>query len=291
MKKIKNNIFNIGDLDLDLIKYCINNSTDNKSNLEGKNIGLIFEKPSTRTRLSFSVGISQLKGNPIDVRFQDLNFSRNETFEDTFKALDCYLDGLIYRTSNHDHLIKASEFFSKPIINGLSNISHPCQALGDLFTLFEHFKTLKLNILWVGDMNNVCYSLVEMVNILKDLNLIILTPKEIEIKNRWSFSKNVSVLNDINNINLSDIDCVMTDVYISMNDLDNNEKSELLSSFQVNKKLIDKTSKNSVFMHCLPAKIGKEVTKEVIEGPKSIVWKQAKNRMHAQKRLMQCLDW
>lgn len=291
MKKIKNNIFNIRDLNNDLINYCINNSTDNKSNLEGKNIGLIFEKPSTRTRLSFSVGISQLKGNPLDIRFQDLNFSRNETFEDTFKAMDCYLDGLIYRTSNHDNLIKASKFFSKPIINGLSDISHPCQALGDLFTLFEHFKTLKLNILWVGDMNNVCYSLVEIVNLLKDLNLIILTPKEIETKNKWSFSKNVSVFNETRNFNLSEIDCVMTDVYISMNDLENNEKSELLSSFQVNKELIDKTSKNSVFMHCLPAKVGKEVTREVIEGPKSIVWKQAKNRMHAQKRLMQCLDW
>ena len=125
--------------------------------LENKTIGFLFEKPSTRTRVSFFTGIVQLKGNVIDLRYEDLNISREESFEDTFKAMNCYLDGLIYRTTNHDKLIEASKYFDKPIINALSNISHPCQIISDLFTLYQNFKSLDLEILWMGDMNNVLY--------------------------------------------------------------------------------------------------------------------------------------
>ena len=125
---------NISDLTLDELKNIINVKTD-ENNLEGINIGLLFEKPSTRTRLSFIAGISNLGGKPIEIRFEDLNISRDESFEDTFKAMNCYLDGLIYRTTDHKRLNKASKFFSKPIINALSDISHPCQTIGDLLTL------------------------------------------------------------------------------------------------------------------------------------------------------------
>ena len=114
--------------------------------LQNKNIGLLFEKYSTRTRLSFAVGISDLGGNVIDIRLDDLNISRNESFEDTFRAMDCYLDGLIYRTSDHQKLVEAAKYFNKPIINALSDISHPCQALSDLFTIQEHFNSLEVKL-------------------------------------------------------------------------------------------------------------------------------------------------
>ena len=281
-----NNFFNISDLSKDEILqiFSIN---DNALSLKNKNIGLLFEKQSTRTRLSFSVGINQLSGNFIDLRFEELNFSRNESFEDTFKAMNCYLDGLVFRTVSHKKLVKASKFFDKPIINALSDISHPCQILSDLLTIKEKFGSLDIHILWIGDMNNVCYSLVEIANIFSEIKLSVCSPKKISEKKNWSFNENIKIFNNITDVNLSSVNCVMTDVFISMNDYNNNEKIEILKPFIVNNDLMLKTASNSVFMHCLPAKVGLEVTEEVFKSPKSIVWKQAYNRMVAQKKLLQ----
>ena len=159
--------------------FSILEGENNTKNLQNKSIGLLFEKYSTRTRLSFTVGISNLGANAINIRFEELNISRNESFEDTFRAMECYLDGLVYRTDDHQKLIQASNYFKKPIINALSDKSHPCQALGDLYTIKEHFGSLNVHILWMGDMNNVCFSLVESVNLIDDLNLTICTPKSI----------------------------------------------------------------------------------------------------------------
>ena len=170
------NFFNISDLSEQSIIQIIDSNLDIPS-LNNKNIGMIFEKYSTRTRLSFAVGISSLGGNGIDIKFEELNISRNESFEDTFRAMNCYLDGLIYRTNDHQKLINASKFFEKPIINALSDLSHPCQILSDLLTLKEHFGSLNCNILWVGDMNNVCFSLVEASNLIADISLTILPRK------------------------------------------------------------------------------------------------------------------
>ena len=280
------NFFNISDLSRDQILKTLEMNFDFKF-LENKSIGLLFEKYSTRTRLSFAVGISSLGGNAIDIRLEDLNFSRHESFEDTLRAMNCYLDGLIYRTDNHQKLIKASNYFEKPIINALSNKSHPCQILSDLFTLKEHFGSLKCNILWIGDMNNVCFSLVEAANIIDELSLTICSPNEISSKLDWDMNSNISVFNDLHDIDLKLIDCVMTDVYISMNDKDSKEKIKTLKPYSVNSMLMSKTGINSVFMHCLPAQVGLEVSEEVFKGPKSIVWKQAYNRMVAQKKLLQ----
>ena len=133
------NIFNISDLSKNEILEIINFDKSIKTLID-KNIGMIFENYSTRTRLSFAVAISPLGGERIDLKFEELNFSRGESFEDTFKTMNCYLDGLIYRTSNHDNLINASKYFTKPIVNALSNISHPCQILSDYYTLLNHFK-------------------------------------------------------------------------------------------------------------------------------------------------------
>ena len=283
-------LFNISDLHSENLFSIINGKIKNNS-LEGKNIGLLFEKYSTRTRLSFSVGISQLKGNTVDIRFEEMNISRDETFEDTFKVMNCYLDGLIYRTTKHERLIRASKYFNKPIINALSDQSHPCQIISDLFTLNEHFGSLKLNILWMGDMNNVCYSLVEAVNLIQDLNLFICCPKKISETIDWPKKSNVKIHNNLDEIDLNKINCVMTDVFISMNDSENDNKISSLMGYTVNSELMAKTNKNSIFMHCLPAKVGFEVSKEVFDSSKSIVWKQAYNRLVSQKFLLQSINW
>ena len=276
------NFFNISDLSQDQILTILKNDKKTKD-LQNRSIGLLFEKYSTRTRLSFAVGISSLGGNCIDIKFEELNFSRDESFEDTFRAMDCYLDGLIYRTNDHKKLIQASKYFNKPIINALSDLSHPCQILSDIFTLHENFGSLKCHILWMGDMNNVCFSLVEAVNLIEDLKLTICTPEIISNQKNWQFNSNISIVNDLQEVDLQSINCVMTDVFISMNDKDNREKIILLKPYSVDNDLMLKTASNSVFMHCLPAKIGYEVSEEIFRSSKSIVWKQAYNRMVSQK--------
>ena len=282
------NLFNISDLSKENLLSIIDKKKDSPS-LENKNIGLIFEKYSTRTRLSFTVGINQLKGNPVDIKFSELNISRDESFEDTFQAFNCYIDGLIYRTTDHQKLITASQYFEKPIINALSDISHPCQILSDLLTLKEKFGSLDVNILWMGDMNNVTYSLVEAANLIDEINLIICTPKQISSSINWMMNSNIEVVSSLESVDLGKINCVMTDVFISMNDKDSEEKISLLKPYCVTSELMAKTASDSIFMHCLPAKVGLEVSEEVFRSPKSIVWRQAYNRMEAQKKLLQSI--
>jgi ornithine carbamoyltransferase len=285
------NFLNISDLSSQNLRDILSIDDHNNNFLKNKSIGMIFEKYSTRTRLSFNVGISQLGGSAVDVKFEDLNISREESLEDTFRAMNCYLDGLVYRTSDHNKLIKASKYFNKPIINALSDISHPCQALSDLYSLKENFNSLDVSVLWMGDMNNVCFSLVEVANLIEEFKLIICSPKEISDHLKWNTNNNINIVNKVSDIDLSSIQCVMTDVFISMNDQDNESKVNLLKNYIVNDDLISKTNKNSIFMHCLPAKVGFEVTKSVFESSKSIVWRQAYNRMIAQKKLLQFINW
>ncbi len=279
------NFFNISDLSKNDILSIIEDESDLKV-LKDKSIGLLFEKYSTRTRLSFAVGISKLGGNGIDIRFQELNISLNESFEDTFRAMNCYLDGLIFRTDDHQKLLDAQKYFKKPIINALSDVSHPCQIISDLFSIYEHFGSLKNHILWVGDMNNVCYSLIEAVNLIENLSLSICTPKLISDKKNWKMNSNISLFHSVQDIDLNSVNCVMTDVFVSMNDKDSVEKVNLLMPYSVNSDLMSKTSSNSIFMHCLPAKVGYEVSEKVFRSDKSIVWQQAYNRMTAQKKLL-----
>jgi len=260
-------------------------------NLQNKNIGCIYEKPSTRTRISFAVGINVLQGSSIDLKFDELNFSRAESLEDTFRAMGCYLDGLIFRTSSHNNLILASRYMKKPIINALSDKSHPCQTLADLITLYNHFKTLNLKISWFGDFNNVLFSLVEAVNLFDSIKLNIFSDHSLIQNNKWNLSSNIKLYSDLNYEVISESNCIMTDVFVSMNDNLNKDKIEKLKKFQVNNNIMQSTNDDCVFMHCLPAKIGLEVTEDVINGPKSIVWKQASNRLPAQVRLMKCINW
>ncbi len=285
-----NNFFNISDLPRPLLTDIIYNNVQDIM-LNNKNIGCLYEKPSTRTRLSFAAGINHLGGRSIDIRLEDLNFSRQESFEDTFKAFGCYLDGLVYRTTSHDKLISASKFMDKPIINALSEKSHPCQILADLITLYEKFESLELEISWFGDLNNVLFSLVEAVNILGEIKLNIFSHSSLFKNINWQFGKNISFYDSINQEIISKSNCIMTDVFLSMNDEEDNEKISLLKKFQVNDDIMKLTKDNCVFMHCLPAKVGVEVTKNVLESQKSIVWRQAYNRLPAQMRLMKCINW
>ena len=280
------NFFQISNLSKEDVNNILNNEVTLKK-LLGKNIGLLFEKYSTRTRLSFSVGIHNMGGNCIDLRFSELNISRQESFEDTFRAFSCYLDGIIYRTTDHQKLTNAARYFDKPIINALSDISHPCQILSDLLTLKEHFGSLNVHILWMGDMNNVTYSLVEAANLIDELSLTICTPEQISSQINWKINSNIEVVSNLESVDLVKINCVMTDVFISMNDKDSEEKISLLKPYCVTSELMGQTASNSIFMHCLPAKVGFEVSEEVFRSSKSIVWRQAYNRMVAQQKLLQ----
>ena len=292
MKKLLN-ISDITQKDFfDIISYSEELLTKNENFLINKNIGLIFEKNSTRTRLSFQVGINQLQGNYIDINLENLNLNRFETFEDTFEMMGCYLDAIVFRTTDHMKLELAKKYFKKPIINGLSDISHPCQAVSDIFTLQEHFKrSNNLKIAWLGDMNNVLFSLAEAVEYLDDVCIDIFTDEKIYLEKKEIFEKfkKISINFEINNDLLKNCDCVMTDVFLSMNDNDS-DKESLLKRFQVNSEVMSKTKDEAVFMHCLPAKINFEVSEDVIKGPKSIVVKQAENRLHAQKGILKWLD-
>ena len=259
--------------------------------LTNKNIGLIFEKNSTRTRLSFQVGINQLDGNYIDVRFEELNLNRFESYEDTFEIMSCYLDYLVFRTTDHKKLELAHKFFKKPIINALSDLSHPCQAISDLYTLKENFGSINnLNIVWMGDMNNVLFSLLEAINFTKNTKVDVFTDEAIYSLNKDNFNlnKNINFHFNINKEIIAKANCVMTDVFTSMNDKE--DKENLLSKFKVNNEIMSLTDKKSVFMHCLPAKIGSEVSEGVIKGEKSIVLAQARNRLVAQKGILKWLS-
>ncbi len=275
----------------DIMRYSIELNTTKENLLSNKNFGLIFEKNSTRTRLSFKVGINQLNGNYIDIRFDELNLNRFESYEDTFEVMSCYLDYLIFRTTDHNKLELAYNFFKKPIINALSDKSHPCQAISDLYTLKENFGTINdLNIIWMGDMNNVLFSLIEAISFTNNTKVDVFTDKEIYLQNKdiFNLNENTNFHFDIDESIISRANCVMTDVFTSMNDKE--DKENLLSKFQVNSKIMSMTNKNSVFMHCLPAKIGSEVTEDVIKGEKSIVLTQAKNRLVAQKGILKWLN-
>ncbi len=288
-------LLNISDLnqnDFDnILQFAddLNNKTEQI--LTNKNIGLIFEKNSTRTRLSFQVGINQLDGNYIDVRFEELNLNRFESYEDTFEVMSCYLDYLVFRTTDHKKLDLAHKFFKKPIINALSDLSHPCQAISDLYTLKENFGSINnLNIVWMGDMNNVLFSLLEAICFTKNTKVDVFTDEAIYSHNKDSFNlnKNINFHFNINEEIIAKANCIMTDVFTSMNDKE--DKENLLSKFQVNENIMSLTDKKSVFMHCLPAKIGSEVSEGVIKGEKSIVLAQARNRLVAQKGILKWLS-
>ena len=258
------------------------------SSCKDKTLGLIFEKQSLRTRLSFSVGMQKLGGSGLELQSKDIGFdNKREKAEDVLNVLSQYIDCLMIRNNNHKQIVNLSKENILPIINGLTEYSHPCQILGDFLTLQEKFKHYKnLSIAWIGDYNNVLRSLIHLQNIYNfKLNVII--PNQIfkNYKNKFlkCKNKNMEYFDDpFKGVKKSN--CIMTDVWVSMGE--KNNKTKYFKNFTVNKKIMNNASNNAIFMHCLPAKRGKEVTSDVLDGKNSVVLQQAKNRMYIQQAIL-----
>ena len=206
--------------------------------------------------------------------------------------MGCYLDALVFRTTSHEKLITAHKQFQKPIINALSDISHPCQIISDFYTIKDRFSSFEnISISWFGDMNNVLFSYFEAAKLYPEITINVFTDESIYLKN-INFPKlpNVNFYFEINKSVIKNSNCIMTDVFTSMNDLDSEDKDKLLSKFQVNNELMSITNDSCIFMHCLPANIGSEVTQDVLNSNKSVTLEQAKNRLIAQKGILKWLN-
>jgi len=262
---------------------------DNKLLLKNKTLTMIFQKPSTRTRVSFEVGMFQLGGHAINLSANEMQLSRGESIEDTAKTLSRYTDCIMARVYDHALLEKLSLFSSIPIINGLSDSFHPCQILADFMTIKEKKGKLKgLKIAWIGDGNNVCNSMIYGCA-LANVTLSIATPKGFEPdKTALKESKkliDIELTTDpIQAIKNADV--VVTDTYTSIHTTDSKRIKKFLPKYQVNQTLMNYAKNNAIFMHCLPAKRDHEVTSDVIDGPQSVVWDEAENRLHSQKALL-----
>ena len=271
---------------------------DNDKPFEGKSMAMIFEKPSTRTRMSFDIAVKQLGGSSIILNPDGIHYGKgDETLKDTAKVLSEYVDIVMLRTSSHKNLEEFGKHLDIPIINGLSDVSHPCQIMSDILTYEESNGSIEGKIVsWIGDgNNNMSNSLIEAAGKF-NFQLKIGCPKK--------YAPNKTILNwsKKNKVNLivtnkpyeaiKDSDCVMTDKWISMNDKVNKKvKKKILKPYQVNEKLMSAAKSDAIFMHCLPVGRGEEVTDDVIDGKQSVVWRQALNRVHAQKSIIKwCLD-
>ncbi len=273
------------------------NVVDSDNLLDGKILIMIFEKPSTRTRISFDLAVKQLGGKSLTLNPEEIHYGTgNESIHDTSKTLSQYADIVMMRTYEHKKILEFSKYLTIPIINGLTDLNHPCQIMSDIMT-FEELKGPINNkkIAWVGDGNNVVYSLIESA-VKFDFDLSIACPKGYEPNRKildWAKKnkKNILVTKDPFAA-VKDADCVMTDKWISMNDkVNKNTKIKKFKKYQVNKKLMCKAKDESIFMHCLPASRGNEVTNEIIDGKQSAVWLEALNRVHVQKSIIEwCLE-
>ena len=257
--------------------------------LAGKSIGMIFEKPSTRTRVSFEVGIRQLGGTPVMLAAQDLQLGRGETVADTAKVLSRYLDGVMIRALSHDTVAEFAAEGSIPVINGLTNLSHPCQIMADLQTIQAHLGALEHQIVaWFGDGTNVANSWIEAAALF-GFELRIAGPEAYRPPAHlvaWARAEgaNISFV-DKAEIAAKDATVLVTDVWISMGDDEGNRLQDM-APFQVTETLMSLAAPDAIFMHCLPALRGQEVTAEVIDGAQSVVFDEAENRLHAQKAIM-----
>ena len=271
---------------------------DDDKPFEGKSMAMIFEKPSTRTRMSFDIAAKQLGGSSITLNPDGIHYGKgDETLKDTARVLTEYIDIVMLRTSSHKNLEEFGKHLDIPIINGLSDKSHPCQIMSDILTYEESNGSITgKTVSWLGDGdNNMSNSLIEAAGKFK-FNLKIGCPKKYAPGKKilgWAKKNKVNLLiTQKPDEAVKNSDCVMTDKWVSMNDKVNKKtKKKVLKPFQVNKKLMKKANSNAIFMHCLPVGRGEEVTDEVIDGKQSVVWRQALNRVHAQKSIIKwCLD-
>jgi ornithine carbamoyltransferase len=261
----------------------------NKPVLKNKTLTMIFQKPSTRTRVSFETGMFQLGGHAINLSSNDTQLSRGESIEDTAKTLSRYTDCIMARVYDHELLQKLSVHASVPVINGLSDSFHPCQILADFMTIKEKKKKLQgLKIAWIGDGNNVCNSMIYGAA-LSGIDMSIATPKGYEpdksVVKEAKKSTNIELTVDPFTAT-KNADVVVTDTYSSIHNKDPKRIKKFLPKYQVNPKLIKSAKKDAIFLHCLPAKREQEVTSSVLDGKQSVIWDEAENRLHTQKALL-----
>lgn len=277
-----------------LIEYSIKLKKElkkgqNKPLLKNKTLTMIFQKPSTRTRVSFEIGMHQLGGSAVNLSSSDMQLSRGESVEDTAKTLSCYTDCIMARVYDHQLLEKLADYSKIPVINGLSDSFHPCQILADFMTIKEKKKKLQgLKLAWIGDGNNVCNSMIYGCA-LAGVKMSIATPKGFEpnqqVVSEGKKSVEIELTTDPTQA-VKNADVVVTDTFTSIHNTDPKRTKKFLPKYQVNEKLMKLAKKNAIFLHCLPAKRGNEVTSSVIDGPQSVVWDEAENRLHTQKALL-----
>lgn len=302
---MKRNLLSLQDLSCQEIKNILNlalvfKAQSNKISreLDGKAVGLLFQKPSNRTRVSFEIAVWQLSGKCLYLSPQEIDLGKRETVEDVAKTLSRYLDCIVTRTFSHDDVIELAHAADAVIINGLSDLFHPCQALADILTIKEKFpKEKKVLVSYIGDGNNVCHSLL-LACAKVGFDIRIATPKGYEIKNNiFAIAQSIaretgshiscshSPREAVNNAHV-----VYGDVWVSMGQEDEDRKRKNdFQNFQINSALASTAKSNYIFMHCLPAHRGFEVSADVIDGPHSIVFDQAENRMHIQKAILSFL--
>jgi ornithine carbamoyltransferase len=258
--------------------------------LAGKTLAMIFEKPSTRTRVSFDVGMRQLGGEAIMLTGAEMQLGRGETIADTARVLSRYVDIIMIRILNHDALLELAAHATVPVINGLTRRSHPCQVMADVMTFEEHRGPITgRTVAWSGDDNNVLASWAHAAERFK-FNLNVATPPELapnKTMRDWIKATQASiVLGSDAEAAVRGADCVVTDTWFSMGDKDGEHRHNLLRPYQVNARLMSLARPDALFMHCLPAHRGDEVTDEVIDGPQSVVFDEAENRLHVQKGIL-----
>ncbi len=281
--------FNIKNLDsiVSTAKKIKKNPQKFNNKCQNKTLGMIFEKESTRTRVSFTVGFQKLGGKSIELKSESIGLGKRESVEDILKTLAQFIDLLVIRNDNHSLIRKLSTLNSLPIINGLSDFSHPCQILSDLFTINETIGNIKnKKITWIGDYNNVLRSLIELQALYK-FKLNIVLPKQI-----LKINKAKIIQNDPSKIFITSsitegvryADCVMTDTWVSMGE--KSTKKKFFKNYQVNIEVMKLASKEAIFMHCLPAHREEEVSSELLDSERSVIWQQAQNRMFVQQAII-----
>lgn len=284
------NFLNLKDLSKNDLEKIIENSISLKGSsvntelLNGKYISLIFEKSSTRTRVSFEVAMNQLGGKASFLSVGDLQLGRGEPLEDTARVIGSMADGVVLRTQKHETQETFASFSSCPTINGLSDLSHPCQVLADLLTYYEENGSIEgEKVCWSGDFNNVCYSYAEAAKIF-NFELHVACPKEFQPKNKDFI--NVTFTESLDEA-IDGSSLVTTDVWVSMGDEKEKDfREKMFQDYQINPAVMDKAKDNAIFLHCLPAIRGQEISEDLFEDKRSKVWIQAENRLHAQKALL-----
>ncbi|MDE2364052.1 MAG: ornithine carbamoyltransferase [Hyphomicrobiales bacterium] len=263
--------------------------------LAGRTLAMIFDKPSTRTRVSFDIAMRELGGETIMLTGAEMQLGRGETIADTARVLSRYVDAIMIRILSHEDLDELARHATVPVINGLTKATHPCQVMADVMTFEEHKGPIAgRTIAWSGDSNNVLASWVQAAQRF-GFTINIATPRELSPPTRlidWARSGGAKVNVGVDAFEaVRGADCVVTDCWVSMGDAEDSHRHNLLAPYQVNPRLMSAAAKDAIFMHCLPAHRGEEVVDEVIDGPQSVVFDEAENRLHAQKGVLAwCLE-